>query len=77
MLSDYVEEMILEAQEKFDLTSIVISHDMASTMRMAHQVALLYQGQILLQADPATFLESEDERIREFVFAAVLGADER
>ncbi len=77
VLSDYVEEMILEAQEKFDLTSIVISHDMASTMRMAHQVALLYQGQILLQADPATFLESEDERIREFVFAAVLGADER
>jgi len=72
VLSDYVEEMILEAQENFNLTSIVISHDMASTMRMAHQVAMLHMGEILLEAPPAEFIASTDKRVSEFVFASSL-----
>lgn len=74
ILSDYVEEMILKAQELYKLTSIVISHDMASTMRMADQVAMLYEGQILLQATPAEFLASEDKRIVDFVYASSIRA---
>jgi ABC-type transporter Mla maintaining outer membrane lipid asymmetry ATPase subunit MlaF len=74
ILSDYVEEMILKAQELYKLTSIVISHDMASTMRMADQVAMLYEGQILLQATPAEFLASEDQRIVDFVYASSIRA---
>lgn len=74
ILSDYVEEMILEAQEKFNLSSIIISHDMASTMRIADRVAMLYQGEILLEAPPGEFMKTTDARIREFVFASAVGA---
>lgn len=72
ILSDYVEEMILKAQDLYKLTSIVISHDMASTMRMANQVAMLVEGEILLQASPAEFLASEDKRIVDFVYASAI-----
>ncbi len=70
ILSDYVEEMIVETQENFDLTSIIISHDMASTMRIADRVALLHLGEIILEGPPAAFLDSDDDRVRDFVFAS-------
>ncbi len=72
ILSDYVENMILEAQDKFDLTSIIISHDMASTMRIADKVAMIYEGQIILEAPPNEFVNTEDPRVKEFVFASAL-----
>ncbi len=70
IMSDFVEEMIMEVQRDFDVTSIIISHDMASTFRIADQIALLYHGEILLAGPPADFLDPEDERVRDFVFAS-------
>lgn len=66
----YVEQMIVEAQETFNLTSVIISHDMASTFRIGDHVAMLYQGKIIAEGAPHTLLSSTDERVREFVFAA-------
>jgi ABC-type transporter Mla maintaining outer membrane lipid asymmetry ATPase subunit MlaF len=70
ILSKYVEDMIVETQENFDLTSIVISHDMASTFRIGDKVALLHRGELITPDTPAEMLEMEDERVREFVFAS-------
>jgi ABC-type transporter Mla maintaining outer membrane lipid asymmetry ATPase subunit MlaF len=70
ILAQYVEDMIVEVQEDFDITSIIISHDMAQTFRIADKVALLHHGEIIAEGPPASLLESEDERVREFVFAA-------
>jgi ABC-type transporter Mla maintaining outer membrane lipid asymmetry ATPase subunit MlaF len=61
--------MIVEAQESFGVTSVVVSHDMASTFRISHSVAMLHQGELLLQGSPSDFMQSSDERIRAFVFA--------
>ncbi len=66
----YVEEMIVEAHEQFNLTSVIISHDMASTFRIGDHVAMLYKGEIIAAGEPRSLLKSEDERVREFVFAA-------
>lgn len=70
IMSDYVETMILEAHETFGFTSIVISHDMASTFRIADRVAMLYKGEIIAEGEPYEILHSDDERVREFVFAS-------
>jgi ABC-type transporter Mla maintaining outer membrane lipid asymmetry ATPase subunit MlaF len=66
----YVEQMILEAHNTFNLTSLIISHDMASTFRIGDHVAMLYQGEIIAEGPPAMLLNSEDERVKKFVFAA-------
>lgn len=70
----YVEQMIVEAQETFNLTSLIISHDMASTFRIGDHVAMLYKGVIIAEGPPHSLLESTDERVREFVFAADVAA---
>ena len=61
-----VDEMILEAQEKFNITSVVISHDMASTFRIADHMAMIYQGTILVQGPPEEFIKTDDPRVLEF-----------
>lgn len=70
IMSDYVENMIVEAHETFGFTSIVISHDMASTFRIADRVAMLYKGEIIAEGPPPDIMHSADERVREFVFAS-------
>lgn len=75
ILAAYVEEMIVEVQRDFDVTSVIISHDMAQTFRIADRVAILHKGVIIAQGSPASLLESEDERVHEFIFAASVSRD--
>jgi phospholipid/cholesterol/gamma-HCH transport system ATP-binding protein len=49
------------------LTSLVISHDMDATFRIADKVAMLYEGRIILEGPPDVFRHTEDERVRQFV----------
>jgi ABC-type transporter Mla maintaining outer membrane lipid asymmetry ATPase subunit MlaF len=67
-----VDDMIQETQEQFDITSIVISHDMASTFRIAHMIAFLYQGEIAAYGTPAQILASPDEHVQHFIHAGAV-----
>jgi phospholipid/cholesterol/gamma-HCH transport system ATP-binding protein len=64
-----IDNMIVEAQEKFDITSIVISHDMASTFRIAHMIAMLYHGEIAAYGTPAEVRASPNEHVQHFIHA--------
>jgi ABC-type transporter Mla maintaining outer membrane lipid asymmetry ATPase subunit MlaF len=64
-----VDDMIVEAAEQFPITSIVISHDMLSTFRIADQVAMVYQGEILAVGPPEQLRASPDSRVQAFIFA--------
>jgi peptide/nickel transport system ATP-binding protein len=64
-----IDDMIQEAQQQFDITSIVISHDMASTFRIAHRIALLHQGRIAVYGTPAEVRACPDEHVQHFIHA--------
>ncbi|MCP4449064.1 MAG: ATP-binding cassette domain-containing protein [Myxococcales bacterium] len=64
-----VDDMIHQAQEEFDITSIVISHDMASTFRIADTVALLNHGEIAAQETPDELRDDQDEYVQRFIYA--------
>ena len=69
-----VDDMIQQAQEEFDITSIVISHDMSSTFRIAHMIALLYQGQIAAYGTPAEVRATQDDHVQHFIYAGQVDA---
>lgn len=46
--TDYVDEMILDAQKKLGMTSVVISHDIASAFHIADEIAFLQHGKIVV-----------------------------
>jgi ABC-type transporter Mla maintaining outer membrane lipid asymmetry ATPase subunit MlaF len=64
-----IDDMIQETQEQFEITSVVISHDMSSTFRIAHMIAMLYQGQIAAYGTPDEVLASPHEHVQEFIHA--------
>jgi len=64
--------MIQSTQEQFDITSIVISHDMASTFRIAHMIALLNKGEIAAYGTPAEVRASPDSHVQHFIHAGAV-----
>jgi len=67
-----VDDMILQTSRDFGVTSVVISHDMASTFRIADKISMLYDGKILVTGTPAELLRSQHAPLREFIDMAGL-----
>jgi phospholipid/cholesterol/gamma-HCH transport system ATP-binding protein len=69
-----VDEMILEAGERYKVTSVVISHDMASVFRIADRIAILHNKRILEAGPAAVIAASRDPYIYEFLRASGVSA---
>jgi phospholipid/cholesterol/gamma-HCH transport system ATP-binding protein len=67
-----IDDMIQETQERFEITSIVISHDMSSTFRIAHMIAMLHQGKIAAYGTPAELRASSNEHVQRFIHAGAV-----
>ncbi len=50
--TDYVDEMIKQAKTSLGVTSVVISHDIASAFNVADRIAFLYEGEIVAYGPP-------------------------
>ncbi len=69
MMMHKVDEMIVQANRLFQITSIVISHDMSSTFRIADQIAMVYKGELLIAGDKEALLHCPDSRVQTFIHA--------
>src|SRR5690554_528504 len=69
VMTSYVNDMIVEAQEEFNITALVVSHDMASTFRISHRIVMLYKGRIIAFGTADDIRQVEHPRVREFIFA--------
>jgi phospholipid/cholesterol/gamma-HCH transport system ATP-binding protein len=65
--SDYVDDMIVTTKERLGVTSMVISHDIASAFKVADKLAVLYEGLIAAQGTPAEVRASEHPFVRKFL----------
>jgi phospholipid/cholesterol/gamma-HCH transport system ATP-binding protein len=70
--TDNVDQMIRHASAEFGVTSVVISHDMASVFRIGDRVAMLHDGQIRVCGSPEEIMASSDPVLRQFLATAVL-----
>ena len=62
-----VDEMILDAAARYRVTSVVISHDMASVFRIADRISMLHEKQILATGTVAEMLANTDPYVYEFI----------
>jgi phospholipid/cholesterol/gamma-HCH transport system ATP-binding protein len=67
IMTDIIDEVILEMREKTHATIVTITHNMPSAQKIGDRIALLFGGKILFQAAPDEFLKSEDPAVRQFV----------
>ncbi len=69
-----VDEMVLATTERYNVTSVVISHDMASVFRIADRIALLHQRRIQAVGTVDEIRQSADPYLREFITTSGVGA---
>ncbi len=62
-----VDDMIRDISKETGVTSVVISHDMASTFRIADRISMLYEGKIVVSGSPDEVLRSSHEMVRMFI----------
>jgi phospholipid/cholesterol/gamma-HCH transport system ATP-binding protein len=65
--TDSVDSMIRLAKERRGVTSMVISHDIASAFRVADRLAVLYDGRIAAQGTPEEVRGSADPYVQRFL----------
>jgi len=65
--ADLINELIIALNTKFGITSIVVTHDMVSAAKIADRMLLLYDGNIICDGDPETFLRSENPLVQKFI----------
>ena len=62
-----VDSMIDQAKRRRGVTSMVISHDIASAFRVADRLAVLYDGRIAAQGTPEEVRRSDDPYVQRFL----------
>ncbi|MDH5382066.1 MAG: ATP-binding cassette domain-containing protein [Cyclobacteriaceae bacterium] len=64
-----IDELIAEITEEFDITTIVVTHDMNSVMGIGEKIMFLYKGLKLWEGSKNDIMDSEVKEFEEFVFA--------
>jgi phospholipid/cholesterol/gamma-HCH transport system ATP-binding protein len=62
-----VDDMIRDISQDTGVTSVVISHDMASTFRIGDRISMLQEGRIIASGSADEIRRSSDPMLREFV----------
>lgn len=67
IMCDAIDRLILETQQRTRATCVVISHDIESTFKIAHKIAMLYKGKIIEFGTPEEMKASANPVLRRFI----------
>lgn len=75
IMSDVINELILDTRRRYPVTSVVVTHDMHTARKVADRVLMFYprgrlgndESQVLFDGPPSDLEHAEDRRVRQFV----------
>ncbi len=75
IMSDVINELILDTRRRYPVTSVVVTHDMNTARKVADRVLMFYprmrlddhESQVLFDGPPSDLEHAEDRRVRQFV----------
>ena len=75
IVSDSINRLIRRLQERYRVTSVVVTHDMKSAFHVGDQIAYLHEGRIYFHGTPAQLQASSDPIIQDFLIGRSTVAD--
>lgn len=67
VMTQKIDELIVDIQQRMEVTSVVVTHDMASACHIADRIAMLYEGEIIALETVEKFRRLKDPRVRAFL----------
>jgi len=68
--SRMVDDLIVETRDRFNVTSLVISHDMVGALQIADEIYLLSKGTIVASGPPDEIVKGDNELLHQFLAAS-------
>jgi phospholipid/cholesterol/gamma-HCH transport system ATP-binding protein len=65
--ADIIDGLVQRLDRELGVTSVMVTHDVRGAFRVADRLALLSEGKIVMQGTPQEFLDSKNEKVREFL----------
>jgi phospholipid/cholesterol/gamma-HCH transport system ATP-binding protein len=73
VIASVIDELIINLSERSKVTSVTVTHEMASAFRIGTRMAMLYQGKIVEDAEPEKFKRSKNPVVAQFLSGSTEG----
>jgi len=73
IMTEAINELIINTQKNFNLTCVVISHDIQSIFEVGHKIAMLYDGKIVEYGTPEEIRKSDNPVLTQFLSGSLDG----
>ena len=67
IMADAIDQLIVDIQSRLNVTCVVISHDITGTFKIAHKIAMLYQGKIIEYGTPEEIKNGRNPILKQFL----------
>ncbi len=67
-----IDNLIKEITEEYNITTIVVTHDMNSVMEIGEHIVFIYKGEKFWEGDKKSILSAQNKELSDLVFASDL-----
>ncbi len=62
-----IDKLIIDLSRKMGITSVVVTHEIPSAMRISDKIIMLFKGKIVASGSPEEIRNSDDPRVQQFI----------
>ncbi|MZG52647.1 MAG: ABC transporter ATP-binding protein [Nitrospinae bacterium] len=62
-----IDKLIIGLSRKMGITSVVVTHEIPSAMRISDKIIMLFKGKIIASGSPEEIKNSNDPRVKQFI----------
>jgi phospholipid/cholesterol/gamma-HCH transport system ATP-binding protein len=73
--ADVINELILSLSQMLGITSVVVTHDLASANKIADRMVMLYDAHVIADGDPQSIRQSDNDLVQRFMHGRADEAD--
>ena len=65
--ADAINRLMIQLNSRLKITSVAVTHDMASAYRLASRICMLHEGRICFSGNPEEIKKTTDPVVRGFI----------
>lgn len=67
IVASAVDDLIVRMRDSFGVTSILVTHDMKSAIKISDRISMLYEGRIIVSGTPDEIIHSDNQYLKQFI----------
>lgn len=65
--ADVINKLIIKLADQLNITSVIVTHDLASAYKIADRIAMLHEGKVIFVGTPEEVRNTDDAIVRQFI----------